>query len=182
MKSNLKQSPPKRVKKSTAPLVIKSSSKELEISFQLSKALSPATVKLLKPIFTKKNIQKWISWAINPDAHHLREVSLRVVDDKEGLAINRQFRGRDYATNILTFNAFETSNPQADLLICAPVVIHEAREMGVALLEHCAHLIVHATLHAQGYDHEASAAQELEMETLESVLMMSLGFKDPYVI
>ena len=104
------------------------------------------------------------------------------MDDKEGLAMNRQFRGRDYATNILTFNAFETSNPQADLLICAPVVIHEAREMGVALLEHCAHLIVHATLHAQGYDHEASAAQELEMETLESVLMMSLGFKDPYVI
>ncbi len=154
---------------------------DLEISLQYAHALDSATLGLLRPIFLKKNIKHWVTFALNPDAQHLKEVTLRLVDQEEGLSINKQFRGRAYATNILTFNASENLNTQADLLICAPVVIQEAKELGIGLKQHCAHLLVHGTLHAQGYDHEAGQKQELEMETLESLLMLALGFKDPYL-
>jgi len=153
----------------------------LDLSVQYSSTLKPKTRDLFKTIFTKKNVSQWIAWSINPRAAYLAEVTIRIVDRTEGLALNHQFRGRAYATNILTFNARERFNPQADLLICAPVVLSEAKDMGISLLEHCAHLTVHGALHAQGYDHEVGANEELEMETLESFLMLSLGFKDPYL-
>ncbi len=152
----------------------------LDLSIQFSDALDTETRALLKPIFSKKNALKWLGWAIDPQAPHLEEVTLRIVDKAEGLSVNKQFRGRAYATNILTFNESQILNTQADLLICAPVIIAEAKELGVSLREHCAHLLVHGALHAQGYDHEAGPEQELQMETLESLLMMSLGFEDPY--
>lgn len=153
----------------------------LDLSIQFSSSLKPKTLGLFKAIFTKKNINKWIAWTLNPQTTYLTEVTIRIVDQAEGQALNQQFRGRAYATNILTFNSSEHFNSQADLLICAPVVQAEARSMGISLLEHCAHLTVHGALHAQGYDHEAGPKEALEMESLESFLMLSLGFRDPYL-
>lgn len=153
----------------------------LDLSVQFSSSLKPKTLGLFKAIFTKQNINKWIAWTLNPQATYLTEVTIRVVDQVEGQALNQQFRGLAYATNILTFNTSEHFNPQADLLICAPVVEAEAKDMGISLLEHCAHLTVHGALHAQGYDHEAGPKEALEMESLESFLMLSLGFRDPYL-
>ena len=154
---------------------------ELEVDIQYSSTLSTHARELLKPILSKSNVRRWATWAIDPETAHLQEITLRIVDKKKGLSLNNQFRGRAYATNILTFNDSDLSNTQSDLLMCAPVVIEEAKLMGVALKAHCAHLLIHAVLHAQGYDHEAGPQQELVMESLESFLMMSLGFGNPYL-
>ena len=153
---------------------------QLEINIQFSDELSAATRARFKNIFTKQNVKYWLSWAINPQAPHLKEVTLRVVGALEGKAMNEQFRGRKYATNILTFNALDTFNTQSDLLLCAPVVMDEARSMGSKLKEHCVHLLIHGALHAQGFDHERGPKEELEMESIESYLMLALGFKDHY--
>ena len=87
---------------------------QLEINIQFSDELSAATRARFKNIFTKQNVKYWLSWAINPQAPHLKEVTLRVVGALEGKAMNEQFRGRKYATNILTFNALDTFNTQSD--------------------------------------------------------------------
>ena len=171
MKSNIK----KKSKRSSATKPL-----PLEINIQFSDELSAAVCARFKNIFSKKNVAHWLCWAINPDAPHLREVTLRVVGALEGSQLNEQFRGRKYATNILTFNAYANLNTQSDLLVCAPVVMDEAKRMGIKLKEHCAHLLIHGALHAQGFDHEAGPREEMEMESIESYLMLALGFKDPY--
>ncbi len=117
------------------------------------------------------------------------EVAIRFVDEPEGRALNRDYRGKDYATNVLSF-AYESGpgHPDAvhagaalhgDLVICVPVVVREAREQGKALEAHFAHLVVHGMLHLQGLDHE-TPDQAQDMEALESVLLADLGFDDPY--
>lgn len=112
------------------------------------------------------------------------ELTIRVVDEAEGRSLNHQYRGRDYATNVLSFPA---ELPEGlldipllgDLVICAPVVAREAAEQGKALQSHWAHLVVHGCLHLLGYDHveEDEAAQ---METLETGLLHGMGYPDPY--
>jgi probable rRNA maturation factor len=93
--------------------------------------------------------------------------------------LNRDYRGKDYATNVLTFDYSHEPVVGADLVICAEVVEKEAAEMGIALLDHYAHMLVHGTLHAQGFDHEADDEAEA-MEARETEILLGLGFADPY--
>jgi probable rRNA maturation factor len=110
------------------------------------------------------------------------EMTVRVVGLEEGRRLNCEYRKKDYATNVLTFDY--SRPPQApvvmaDLVLCAPVVAEEAQQAGLSLQAHYAHLLVHGVLHAQGYDHEEDAAAE-EMEQLETQVLLRLGFEDPY--
>jgi probable rRNA maturation factor len=105
-------------------------------------------------------------------------ITLRYVGEAEGRRLNRKFRGRDYATNVLTF-AYSKSPLAGDLVICAPVVAREAREQGKPVAAHHAHLLVHGLLHLQGFDHER-AAQAKSMESRERAILARLGFPDPY--
>ena len=120
-----------------------------------------------------------VSW-IEPALRHPGEIAVRIVGEEEGRSLNLQYRGKDYATNVLTFEYAHDAWVEADLVLCGPVVEREAREQGKSLEEHYAHLLVHGTLHAQGYDHETDERDALEMETLEILLLGSLGFKNPY--
>ena len=104
---------------------------------------------------------------------------MRIVDAEEGQQLNREFRGKDYATNVLTFDYSHTPVVVADLILCAPVVEAEARAQGITLQAHYAHLLVHGTLHAQGHDHEDEAEAEV-MEAEETAVLARLGFADPY--
>ncbi|WP_343642270.1 rRNA maturation RNase YbeY [Roseateles sp.] len=107
------------------------------------------------------------------------EITVRIVDAQEGQALNREYRSKDYATNVLTFDYAHEPVVAADLVICAEVVEREAREMGLDLTAHYAHMLVHGTLHAQGYDHEEDDEAEC-MEARETEIMLGLGFADPY--
>ena len=107
------------------------------------------------------------------------EITVRVVDDEEGLALNRDYRGQDHATNVLTFPYASEPVLAADLVLCAPVVEREASAQGIALDAHYAHLVVHGTLHAQGFDHERRVDAK-RMEACEREILAALGFADPY--
>ncbi len=107
------------------------------------------------------------------------EMAVRIVGAEEGRALNKEFRAKDYATNVLTFDYSHEPVVGADLVICAEVVEQEAKEMGLDLLAHYAHMLVHGTLHAQGYDHEEDDEAAC-MEARETEIMAALGFADPY--
>ena len=119
---------------------------------------------------------RYIRHALATDA----EITVRIVDAEEGQALNREYRKKDYATNVLTFDYTQEPVVTADLVLCAPVVAREAKEQNKSLQEHYAHLLVHGTLHAQGWDHETSEADADEMEAYETAIMQELGFADPY--
>ena len=121
-------------------------------------------------------VQRWITRALLRDA----EMTVRVVGEAEARTLNRDYRGKDYATNVLTFDYAKAPLVTADLVLCGPVVAREAAVQGKSLQAHYAHLLVHASLHAQGYDHECNERDALEMEALEVLLMGSLGFDNPY--
>ena len=123
----------------------------------------------------RSDVARWIRAALASDA----EITVRFVDADEGRALNRQYRGQDHATNVLTFPYASAPALNADLILCAPVVEREAGEQGIALAAHYAHLLVHGTLHAQGLDHEKAAEAE-RMEARESEILAGLGFADPY--
>lgn len=123
----------------------------------------------------RHKVARWIRAALELPG----EIAVRIVDAEEGRQLNHEFRGKDYATNVLTFDYSHEPVVGADLVICAEVVEREAREMGIALLDHYAHMLVHGTLHAQGYDHEEDDEAAC-MEARESELMQALGFADPY--
>ena len=107
------------------------------------------------------------------------EIAVRIVDADEGRALNREYRAKDYATNVLTFDYAHEPVVGADLVICAEVVEREAAELGIPVLDHYAHMLVHGTLHAQGYDHEEDDEAAC-MEARETEIMAGLGFADPY--
>ena len=121
-------------------------------------------------------VQRWITRALLRDA----EMTVRVVGEAEARTLNRDYRGKDYATNVLTFDYTQAPMVTADLVLCGPVVAREAAAQGKTLQAHYAHLLVHASLHAQGYDHETHERDALEMEALEVLLLGSLGFDNPY--
>lgn len=108
------------------------------------------------------------------------EIAVRIVGEDEGRALNKQYRRKDYATNVLTFDYLREPVVMGDLVLCGPVVEREAKEQGKSLEEHYAHLLVHGTLHAQGYDHETNERDALEMEALEVLLLQALGYPNPY--
>jgi probable rRNA maturation factor len=123
----------------------------------------------------RHRVARWIRCALARPA----EIAVRIVGEAEGRALNRDFRGQDHATNVLTFDYAHEPVVQADLVLCAPVVAREAAEQGLSLPAHYAHLLVHGTLHAQGWDHVRSAdARRMERE--ESRLMLELGWPDPW--
>ena len=124
----------------------------------------------------RHKVARWIRHALADDA----EITVRIVDAEEGRALNRDYRKKDYATNVLTFDYAHAPVVVADLVLCAPVVEREAREQGKSLQAHYAHLLVHGTLHAQGWDHETSEHDAQEMEAYETAIMAELGYADPY--
>ncbi len=125
---------------------------------------------------TRPQFRRWIQAALQHDA----QLTLRIVDEPEGRELNQAYRGKDYATNVLTFVYDDVPAPlSGDVVLCAPVVAREAREQKKELRAHYAHLVVHAALHLQGYDHE-DAREAAEMEELETALMAKLGYSDPY--
>ncbi|HEY3327069.1 MAG TPA: rRNA maturation RNase YbeY [Novimethylophilus sp.] len=126
---------------------------------------------------TRRQLRKWALTALTCDA----EVTLRVVDETEGRELNRDYRGKDYATNVLTFPLEVEPLLMGDIVLCAPVVEKEAAEQGKQLEAHYAHLFIHGMLHLQGYDHEMEAEAEA-MERLETQLVTELGYAAPYHI
>ena len=126
---------------------------------------------------TKAQFKKWAKAALRVDA----EVTIRIVDEDEGRALNSTYRGKDYATNVLTFPLTETPHLMGDIVVCAPVVMAEAVAQNKSLVAHYAHLTVHGVLHLHGYDHETEAQAEL-MESLEITILQKLGYANPYLI
>ncbi len=124
---------------------------------------------------TRPQVRRWVKASLAVDAM----VTVRFVDAIEGRALNAEFRGKDYATNVLTF-VYDDDSPRAgDIVLCAPVVRKEALAQGKALAAHYAHLVVHGMLHFQGFDHE-HASEAAVMESRELAILATLGVPDPY--
>ncbi|MBB5735592.1 putative rRNA maturation factor [Xanthomonas campestris] len=149
---------------------------DVAVSYALPRAGLPSAV----------SFRKWVAAALKG---RIREADLavRIVDEKEGCSLNHHYRGKDYATNVLSFPAeLPEGLPKGikmpllgDLVICAPVVAREAAEQGKSLAAHYAHLTVHGTLHLLGWDHEDDKEADA-MEQLERDILTDLGIDDPY--
>ena len=133
-------------------------------------------VALHRAALPRHSVTRWIRHALAHDA----EITVRIVGAEEGRTLNRDYRQKDYATNVLTFDYTQEPIVTADLVLCAPVVEREAQENKKTLQAHYAHLLVHGTLHAQGYDHETGEQDAQAMEALEVKLLAGLGFDNPY--
>lgn len=128
---------------------------------------------------TRPLLRRWVKEALLAPA----QITLRFVNAEEGRALNRDYRGKDYATNVLTFAYTEDEDSeitQADIILCTDVLLREAAEQKKTLEFHAAHLVIHGVLHAQGYDHESEEEAD-EMEALEIEFLAALGFPNPYV-
>ncbi len=123
---------------------------------------------------SEETMAKWIEAAIERDT----TLNVLFVDAEEGQALNSQYRHKDYATNVLTFDYQHEPEAIADLAICVPVLIRESQEQEKSFEEHLAHLLIHGALHAHGYDHMNDEEAEV-METKEIKSLMSLGFDNP---
>ncbi len=126
---------------------------------------------------TASQFRKWAKAALRVDT----EVTIRIVDAEEGKLLNNTYRGKDYATNVLTFPLTEDPYLMGDIIICAPIVEAEAKAQQKSLDAHYAHLTVHGILHLHGYDHETDLQAEL-MEGLETAIVTKLGYASPYLI
>ena len=125
----------------------------------------------------RHSVARWIRHALENDA----EITVRIVNAEEGQVLNRDYRKKDYPTNVLTFDYSQAPLVTADVVLCAPVVAQEAKENKKTLAAHYAHLLVHGTLHAQGYDHETSAKDADAMEAREAKVLLGLGIKNSYL-
>ena len=147
--------------------------KSLQLSLQFGDLKDAALHRAALP---RHSVTRWIRHALQSDA----EITVRIVDAEEGQALNRDYRQKDYATNVLTFDYCAAPVVTADLVLCAPVVAQEAKANKKTLQAHYAHLLVHGTLHAQGYDHETGDGDAEAMEALEIETLAGLGFDNPY--
>ncbi|TDP81279.1 putative rRNA maturation factor [Aquabacterium commune] len=123
----------------------------------------------------RHKVARWVKAALDTDA----EIAVRIVGAEEGQALNKDFRKKNHATNVLTFDYAQAPVVMADLILCAPVIEQEAAEQGKTLEAHYAHMLVHGTLHAQGWDHMKKKEAEA-MEAREREVLAALGFGDPY--
>jgi len=125
---------------------------------------------------TSAQVRRWARAALKGSA----EITVRIVGAAEARILNRRYRGRDYAANVLSFPyALRRGLVQGDIVLCAPVIAREALVQGKAVEAHLAHLTVHALLHLQGYDH-LRRRDATRMETMEKKLLAKLGYPDPY--
>ncbi len=124
---------------------------------------------------TPARIRRWARTALSVDAR----VTIRIVGQTEGRLLNRSYRRKDYATNVLTFVFRDHAPLEGDLALCAPVITREARAQRKTVAAHYAHMIVHGLLHLQGYDHENSRDAAV-MERREKTLLARFGYPDPY--
>ena len=146
--------------------------KPARLPLALSLQFADATDRALLP---RHKVARWMRAALEVPG----EITVRIVGADEARALNRDYRAKDYATNVLTFDYSAEPVVVADLVLCAPVLQREARELNIPLEAHYAHLLVHGTLHAQGYDHEVDD-EARAMEARETELLRALGFADPY--
>ena len=142
---------------------------ELHLSLQFADASHRAQL-------PRHKVARWIRAGLELPA----AITVRIVGEEEGRALNREYRHKDYATNVLTFDYVQEPEIEADLVLCAPVVEREAKEQNIGIAAHYAHLLVHGTLHAQGYDHEDDGPEAACMEARETEVLAGLGFADPY--
>ena len=147
--------------------------KQLSLSLQFGKFDNAAVHRAALP---RHNVARWVRHALADNA----ELTVRIVGEDEGRTLNLSYRQKDYATNVLTFDYTQAPLVTADLVLCAPVVAREALDNGKTLADHYAHLLVHGTLHAQGWDHETSELDADEMEAYETDILAELGIADPY--
>ena len=142
---------------------------QIKLTLQIASALAN--------IPSKAQFKKWAKAAVRVDT----EVTIRIVDEDEGRALNSQFRGKDYATNVLTFPLTEEPHLMGDIVLCAPIVAAEAKAQNKTLEAHFAHLTVHGALHLHGYDHQIDEQAGL-MESIEVQILTKLGYANPYLI
>jgi probable rRNA maturation factor len=147
---------------------------QLVLSLQFA---SPENSTLHRSALPRHRVARWVRHALAVDG----EITVRIVNLDEGRGLNREFRHKDYATNVLTFDYAKEPSVLADLVLCAPVVEREALEQGKTLSAHYAHLLVHGVLHAQGWDHETSKKAADAMESREIAILAKLGFANPYI-
>jgi probable rRNA maturation factor len=141
---------------------------ELSLSLQFADASHRAEL-------PRHKVARWIRATLERPG----EITVRIVGAEEGQALNRDYRAKDYATNVLTFDYAHEPVVSADLVLCAPVIEREAAELGICRQAHYAHMLVHGTLHAQGFDHEDDE-EARAMEARETEVMRGLGLADPY--
>jgi probable rRNA maturation factor len=125
---------------------------------------------------SRPQVRRWVRASCDAPA----ELAVRFVDAEEGRALNRDYRGKDHATNVLSFVYENGAHVAGDLVVCLPVVLREAAEQGKRAEAHFAHLIVHGMLHLSGYDHETGADDAARMEAREREILAGLGYPDPY--
>lgn len=127
---------------------------------------------------SRPQVRRWVKQALEGES---AEVTVRFVDAEEGQMLNREYRQKDYATNVLSFPYAPNPQMAGDLVLCLPVVLKEAAEQNKPVEAHFAHLIVHGMLHLQGYDHETSDSDAEIMEAREREILAALGYPDPYL-
>ena len=149
----------------------------LTLSLQFARPLQDAATH--RAALPRHRVRRLLRASLGPDVQSA-EITVRIVDEEEGRQLNRDFRHKDYATNVLTFDYSGAPHVAADLVLCAPVVARQAREQEKPLAAHYAHLLVHGALHAQGWDHETSEADAQAMEAEETRILTRLGEPAPY--
>lgn len=140
-------------------------------------SLTTQYVSVSKNLPTRSQLRRWITAALERDAI----ITLRIVDAKEGHSLNRDYRKKNYATNVLTFVYGESAEGalSGDIVLCAPVITKEARAQRKELKHHYAHLVIHGALHLQGYDHEKPPDADV-MERREIALLARMTIANPY--
>lgn len=145
---------------------------------KLALAVQYASTVTVADLPTQEDIRQAVAAALENDA----EIAVRFVDIAEGGELNHTFRGKEGATNVLTFVYRTSPDVIGDIALCAPVAAAEALEQGKPLAAHYAHLLVHGVLHLQGYDHEVGEAEAIRMEDRERAILATLGLPDPYTL